>query len=87
MDLSIIIVNFNGGSLVDTCLSTIYENPPGCEFEVIFIDNASSDGSFERVRERFPQMVCQANTENVGLALAFNDGLRRKGPLSYVTGQ
>lgn len=76
MDLSLIIVNFNGGQLVDTCLETIYDNPPTGEFEVIFIDNASSDGSFERVRERFPKMICQANDGNVGLALAFNDGLR-----------
>lgn len=76
MDLSLIIVNFNGGTLVDTCIATIYENPPSCEFEVILIDNASTDGSFERVRERFPQVICQANEENVGLALAFNDGLR-----------
>lgn len=77
MDLSIIIVNFNGGTLVDTCLASIYENPPSGTFEVIFVDNASSDGSFERVRERFPHMICQANTDNVGLALAFNDGLRQ----------
>ena len=76
MDLSIIIVNFNGGSLVETCIATIYENPPSGEFEVIVIDNASTDESFERVRERFPGLICQANDANVGLALAFNDGLR-----------
>lgn len=76
MDLSILIVNYNGGELVDTCLETIYENPPSGEFEVVFIDNASTDGSFERVRQKFPDMVCQANEANVGLALAFNDALR-----------
>lgn len=76
VDLSIIIVNFNGGALVDTCLASIYDNPPQGDFEVVFVDNASTDGSFERVREKFPQMVCQANSDNVGLALAFNDGLR-----------
>ena len=76
MDLSLIIVNFNGGQLVNTCVTTIYENPPSCDFEVILIDNASTDGSFERVRDRFPQVICQANDANVGLALAFNDGLR-----------
>ena len=76
MDLSLIIVNFNGGQLVNTCIETIYENPPACEFEVILIDNASTDGSFERVRDSFPQVKCQVNDSNVGLALAFNDGLR-----------
>lgn len=76
MDLSILIVNYNGGELVDTCLASIYENPPSGEFEIVFIDNASTDGSFERVKKKFPDMVCQANDGNVGLALAFNDALR-----------
>jgi GT2 family glycosyltransferase len=76
VDLSILIVNYNGGELVDTCIASIYENPPSGEFEIVFIDNASTDGSFERVREKFPDMVCQANEANVGLALAFNDALR-----------
>jgi N-acetylglucosaminyl-diphospho-decaprenol L-rhamnosyltransferase len=76
MDLSLIIVNYNGGGLLDTCIGTIYENPPAGEFEVILIDNASTDGSFDRVRARFPQLICQANEGNVGLSLAFNDGLR-----------
>ncbi len=76
MDISVIIVNFNGGTLLDTCLSTIYENPPTGSFEVILIDNASTDGSFERAKEQFPQVIFEANPENVGLAKAFNHGLR-----------
>ena len=76
MDLSLIIVNFNGGHLVDKCIATIFENPPSAQFEVILIDNASTDGSFDRVRRHFPQVICQANNANVGLALAFNAGLR-----------
>ena len=75
MDLSIVIVNFNGGQLVANCLESIYQNPPTDSFEVVLVDNASTDGSFERVREAYPQLVCISETENLGLARAFNHGL------------
>jgi len=73
--LSIIIVNYNGGELLDHCLETIRENPPNVPFETILIDNASVDGSAQRARESFPETVFIANTENVGLSKAFNQGL------------
>lgn len=75
MDLSIIIVNYNGGLLVDTCLKSIYDNPPDGEFELIFLDNASTDGSGERVKAQFPQMTYIDVGANVGLSKAFNKGL------------
>ena len=75
MDLSIIIVNFNGGSLVDNCLKSIFDHPPAGKFEVVFVDNASTDGSFKRVSEAFPQIICIAEESNLGLAKAFNKGL------------
>lgn len=76
MQLSIIIVNFNGGQLVDNCLHSIYQNPPKDSFEVIFVDNASSDGSYQRVRAAYPQINCITETANLGLARAFNHGIQ-----------
>lgn len=75
MDLSIVIVNFNGGQLVDNCLESIYQNPPAVPFEVVLVDNASTDGSYQRVREAYPQLICISESENLGLARAFNHGL------------
>lgn len=74
-ELSIIIVNYNGGELVVPCIASIYENPPAGSFEIIFIDNASTDGSAEKVAGHFPKVHIWHNAENVGLAKAFNKGL------------
>lgn len=47
MKLSIAIVNFNGGAKLRRCLDAIRENPPSCSFEVLVVDNASSEGSVD----------------------------------------
>lgn len=73
--LSIIIVNYNGGDLLDRCLESIRDNPPAVPYEVILIDNASVDGSAERARASFPGLVHIDNTGNLGLSKAFNQGL------------
>ncbi len=46
-ELSIIIVNWNGEKFLPDCLRSIAENPPKVSYEVIVIDNKSSDGSLE----------------------------------------
>ncbi|MCP5125161.1 MAG: glycosyltransferase family 2 protein [Gammaproteobacteria bacterium] len=75
MELSIIIVNYNGGELVNPCLHSLFENPPQGEFEVVFVDNASTDGSFEAVKAAFPTVRFVAKDINQGLAKSFNEGL------------
>lgn len=72
MDLSIVIVNWNTRELLAQCLESIYANPPGREFEIWVVDNASSDGSAAMVRERFPQVRMIENRENAGFARANN---------------
>ncbi len=44
--------------------------------EVVVVDNASSDGTTEMLRERFPQVRVIANADNRGFATAFNQGWR-----------
>lgn len=73
--LSIIIVNFNGGVLLDHCIESIFASRQACEVEVILVDNASTDGSSERVAAGHPTMIFRRCTENLGLAKAFNQGL------------
>jgi GT2 family glycosyltransferase len=57
MHLSIAIVNWNTRELLSKCLESIYSYSPQCDYEVVVVDNASSDGSCEMVRTDFPQVV------------------------------
>ncbi len=75
MDVSIIIVNWNTKELLKGCLESIYEQTKGVEFEVIVVDNASSDGSKEMVANEFPEVVLIANRDNRGFAAANNQAM------------
>ncbi len=72
MDLSIAIVSWNTMGLLDECLRSIFETTSGIEFEVIVVDNASSDGSAEMVKSKYSQVKLIENVENVGFARANN---------------
>jgi len=75
MDVSIVIVNWNTCDILRDCLASIYENNIGVKFEVIVVDNASSDGSQEMIQEQFPQAIVIANKTNRGFAAANNQGI------------
>ena len=48
IDVSIIIVNYNTKNITASCIDSIYEKTSGLSFEVILVDNASTDGSKEK---------------------------------------
>ncbi len=75
MRVSFVIVNYNRKEeLLITILKTkeIIEKTPG-EFEIIIVDNASSDGSAEAVKEQFPYVMLIEQKVNIG-APAWNIG-------------
>lgn len=72
MDLSIAIVSWNTQDLLDDCLKSVFDNARDIEFEVIVVDNGSSDGSVELMRRKYPQVKLIQNTDNVGFARANN---------------
>lgn len=76
--VSIIIVNHNGIEFVDNCLrSVLKSNYPN--FEVIFVDNASSDGSLEYVEKTFgdnPRLRFVKNSGSFGPAVGRNRGAK-----------
>ena len=75
--LAIIIVSFCARAELDECLSSIYAHPPTVTpFTVVVVDNASTDGSAEMVRERWPSVQLIALPTNVGFAAANNVGIR-----------
>ena len=77
IDVSIIIVSWNTRQILEDCLASVYEQTTGISFEVFVVDNASSDGSAEMVRQRFPQIKLITNTDNRGFAAANNQAIRQ----------
>jgi N-acetylglucosaminyl-diphospho-decaprenol L-rhamnosyltransferase len=75
MRVSIVIVNWNTKALLADCLASIEANPPAGAYEVIVVDNGSTDGSVETVRESFPQVRLLVNGDNAGFAGANNQGI------------
>jgi GT2 family glycosyltransferase len=73
--VSVIIVNWNTRDILRDCLRSVYEQTRGISFEVIVIDNASSDGSVAMVKAEFPQVVLIENRDNRGFAAANNQGM------------
>ena len=76
MKLSVIIVNYNVRAYLEQCLRTVFKALEGMEGEVFVVDNLSTDGSVEMVRERFPEVRLIANTVNVGFSRANNQAIR-----------
>jgi GT2 family glycosyltransferase len=73
--LTIIIVNTNTRELVLQCLESVYANAPTCEFEIIVVDNASTDGSCEAIKARYPEVRLIQNSKNMGFSVANNQAL------------
>jgi len=76
IDVSIIIVNWNTRDLVTQCLQSVYDSIAKLNFEIILVDNASTDDTVETVHCKFPQVRLIENTENVGFARANNEAIR-----------
>lgn len=71
--VSVIIVNWNGLKYLSECLNAIF-NQTYPDYEVIFVDNGSTDGSVEYVERNFPQARIVRNKENLGFAGGNNQG-------------
>ncbi len=71
--LSIIIPHWNGREHLERCLTSLRQQT-FTDFEVILVDNASTDGSQAYVQERFPEVRLIQLTENRGFTGACNAG-------------
>jgi GT2 family glycosyltransferase len=69
---SILIPSFNTRALSVACIRSIEENPPASPYEIILMDNNSSDGTSEEVSRLFPQVRVLQNDENWGVGKACN---------------
>ena len=76
MNVFAVVVNWNGGDENLACLASLRaQGLP--EERIVFVDNASEDGSRERVHERHPGLVRIDNEENLGFGGGANLGAER----------
>lgn len=76
MDVSVIVVSYNTRELLKDCLLSILKNTERLIYEVIVVDNNSTDGSLQMIREMFPQVLLLYNKENLGFSCANNKAYR-----------
>jgi GT2 family glycosyltransferase len=74
-DVSIVIVSWNGRQHLETCLGGV-AGQTGVASETIVVDNGSTDGTADFVREKFPWVRLVELPENVGYAGGNNAGVR-----------
>ncbi len=77
LDLSIIVISYNTSSLLRNCLNSVYEKTSGLSYEIIVVDNASSDTSCEMLEKEFPDVYLIRNRENLGFSKATNQAIRK----------
>ncbi len=73
--VSVVVVNYDGLDYIDRCLGSLRElSYPAEQVEVIVVDNGSTDGSVEHLRQHYPEVRLIANETNTGFAPAVNQG-------------
>jgi O-antigen biosynthesis protein len=77
LKLSIIIVSYNVTHFLEQCLHSVRAAVSGIEAEIFVVDNASVDGSVKMVKEKFPEVKCIVNYDNLGFAKANNQAIRQ----------
>jgi len=73
--MSIVLVCWNNKTYLDPCLKSLYRSDLSSTFDVVVVDNGSTDGSQQMLAEMYPNVRLIQNTGNVGLSRASNQGI------------
>lgn len=76
MQLSVIIISYNAKAHLKDCLQSLYDHTAVDPFEIIVVDNASTDGSLAMLAREFPKVRTIASPDNIGFAGANNLAMR-----------
>lgn len=71
-DVAILIVTYNSGRHIIDCLTSVFGERQVVKQQVIVLDNASTDDTVARVRERFPEVSLIVSERNLGFAAGVN---------------
>jgi len=72
---SIIVLNYNAGNLLLDCIESLYKTLTH-KFEIIVVDNVSTDNSHKKCKDKFPHIRLIENNENLGYCEGNNVGIR-----------
>ena len=82
--ISTVILNWNGKDYLDHCIRSVKEQTYP-NMEIILVDNASTDGSMEHIRQQFPDLHVVVNPKNLGYGGGNNRGVQEaKGEYIFV---
>ena len=85
MDVSVIIVNYNTKELTMNCIKSVYSSKTQYSYEIIVVDNDSSDGSADSINRFYPEVKLIENKSNIGFGRANNQAAGiAKGRYLYV---
>ncbi|MCX8022634.1 MAG: glycosyltransferase family 2 protein [Syntrophorhabdaceae bacterium] len=76
LDLSICMITWNAIKLTGDCIKSIIDKTKGITYEIILVDNGSSDGTVEFIRENYPEVKLIVNEKNEGFTYANNQALK-----------
>lgn len=75
-ELSVCIVTFQAEAYLRGCLQSIQANPPPESYEIIVVDNHSTDNTLSMLASEFPQVQVICNSTNRGYTAPMNQALR-----------
>lgn len=85
LDLTIVLVNYNTKELTIQCLESIYNKvPKTIQYEIVLVDNASSDGTADAIRETYSDIIVVENEMNLGFGRANNWGIKHSHLSKYL---
>jgi N-acetylglucosaminyl-diphospho-decaprenol L-rhamnosyltransferase len=73
--LSIVLVCWNNKAYLGPCLKSLYDAELKSPFDVVVVDNGSTDGSQQMLAEEYPNIKLIQNNKNLGLGKASNQGI------------
>lgn len=76
MDLSVIIITLNNKKILDECIDSVKRHTRSISYEIIVVDNNSTDGTQALIRSKYPEIKLIANEKNLGFSAANNRGLK-----------
>lgn len=74
--VAVVVVSYNTRDLLLDCLASVLESTQGRSIELVIVDNASEDGSYEAAFAAYPRARLIQNSTNLGFGAACNQGIR-----------